>query len=172
MKQLEAPLLNTKLNSAHPFQFSGVEGCGLFLLCPTIPSHDPETPEKSRRVIKFYILQFVHFYYRCLLLEVLVAPISTNNVLQAIQRLTARRRKIDFLYSDNHQNCIAARTQIDKLHEILQSKRVVECTTNDPLNIKLVTSTHPPKTTKTKAVNEALINISKTALKKIFKMVP
>ena len=64
---------------------------------PTIPSDDPENPKKSRRVIKFYILQFVCFYYRCLHLEVLIAPIFAKNVLQAIQRFVARKGKIDFL---------------------------------------------------------------------------
>ena len=87
--------------------------------------------------------------------------------MQAIQRFVARRGKIDFLYSDNHQSFLAARTQISKLHEALQSRKVIDSTTSDPLNIKWVTST--PQTPNTNAVNEALVKISKTAFKKIFK---
>ena len=168
MRQLEAPLPNTRVNSAHPFQYSGVDGCGPFLVCPTIPSDDPENPKKSKRVIKFYILQFVFFYYRCLHLEVLIAPISAENVLQAIQRFVARRGKIDFWYSDNHQSFLAARTQISKLHEALQSRKVIDSTTTDPLNIKWVTST--PQNPNTNAVNEASVKISKTAFKRSSRM--
>ena len=52
------------------------------------------------------------------------------------------------------------------MHEILQSKGIVESTTNDPLNIKWVTSA--PQAPNTNAVNEVLIRISKTAFKKDF----
>ena len=167
MEQLEAPLPNTMLNSAHAFQYSGVNGCRPFLLCPTIPSDDPKNPRRSRRVIKFYTLQFVCFYYRFLHLEVLVAPISAENVLQAIQRFVSRRRKTDFLYSENHQSFIAARAQISKLNGVLQSKKVVERTTNEQVNIKWVIST--PQKLNINAVNEALIKISQTVFKRIFK---
>ena len=96
MKQLEAPVPNTRLTSVHSIHFSGVDGCGPFLLRPIITSDDPESPRKSKRVMKFYILKFVFSYFRCLDLEVLVVPISTENIPQEIQRFTARRGKIDF----------------------------------------------------------------------------
>ena len=82
-------------------------------------------------------------------------------------KIRCKKGKIDFLYSDNHQSFLAARTQISKLHEALQSRKVIDSTTSDPLNIKWVTFT--PQTPNTNAVNEALVKISKTAFKKIFK---
>lgn len=95
MKQLEVPLPNTRLNNAHPFQLSGVDGCGLFLLCFSIPSPESETPRRSRRMMNFYIIQFVYFNYRCIHFEVLMAPISHENVLQVIHRFVSRRDAID-----------------------------------------------------------------------------
>ena len=100
-------------------------------------------------MIKFYLLQFCCFHYRVVHLEVVVAPHSAENILLAIQRFSASRERMDFLYTDNAQSFISARNDINK---IFQSKQVQDRIKKHPLNIFWKTSC--PKTPNTNASSE------------------
>ena len=109
-------------------------------------------------------------YTRCAHFEVLVAPITAENVLLNIQRFAARRGMPQKIHSDNFKSFLSAKNQFEQLEEldtILNSDKLRAKVARPPYHIEWTNSI--PLSPWTNGIVEAIVKCFKNSFLKVFK---
>lgn len=113
IQQMMADLPSFRVNPGHPFQYTGVDFAGPFLL--------RAMSGRGQKRFKAYVCLFVCFKTRALHLEV-AKDLSTNNFMSALNRFIGRRGVPDEIRSDCGTNFVGTKAEIQAMQEFLQSE--------------------------------------------------
>nr|CAH7757847.1 unnamed protein product [Callosobruchus chinensis] len=100
-----------RVNPAPPFQVSGLDCAGPFIL--------RDRKGRGSKPYKAWICLFICMTTRAIHLEI-ATDLSTDSFLAALRRFCARRGKPTKLFSDNGTNFIGAKNEINALTNILR----------------------------------------------------
>lgn len=112
LNQIMGELPPERLNGSFPFQTTGVDYAGPFLL------RDRKT--RNYKLSKSYIAIFVCFLTKAMHIE-LVTDLTSDCFIAAFRRFVARRGKPYCIYSDNGTNFVGAKTKLDELTAFLRN---------------------------------------------------
>ena len=113
MQQMMADLPSFRVNPGHPFQHTGVDFAGPFML--------RSITGRGQKRHKAYICLFVCFKTRALHLEV-AKDLSTNNFISALNRFIGRRGLPDVIRSDCGTNFVGTKAEIEEVQQFFQSE--------------------------------------------------
>jgi len=111
-KQMMGNLPAARVIPAKPFQKTGIDYAGPFLLKPMLP--------RSKVTVKAYMAIFICFTTRAIHLEV-VSSLTTEAFLTAMRRFISRRGKPSDIFSDCGTNFVGASAEIKKLTKLINS---------------------------------------------------
>ncbi|XP_071033114.1 uncharacterized protein [Parasteatoda tepidariorum] len=111
MTQLMGSLPIDRVVPNFPFNFSGVDFCGPFMI--------KYRNQRKGVLHKMYLCIFVCFVTKALHIE-MVSDLTSEALIATLKRFFARRGKSSKLYSDNGKNFVGANREINKLLRLVK----------------------------------------------------
>lgn len=111
--QLMGNLPLDRVTKNYPFNVSGVDFCGPFLV--------KNKHQRKNNLNKVYICIFVCFVTKAIHLEI-VTDLTSDAFIAALKRFFARRGKAAKIYSDNGKNFIGANRELSRFIKIVKEK--------------------------------------------------
>lgn len=157
MKQIMGELPSERFTPARPFQTTGLDYCGPFLI-------------KDKRIrkspsFKVYIAIFVCFVTKCIHIEI-VSDLTSEAFIACLKRFISRRGKPHTIWSDNATTFVGAKNELKELFDFLQTEISVDsiakfCTIEE-INWKFI----PPRSPNFGGLWESAVKSLKTHLKR------
>ncbi|KAK9508957.1 hypothetical protein O3M35_006386 [Rhynocoris fuscipes] len=113
-KHLMGDLPHYRVQPAEPFNHCGIDYCG--------PIYYRRVLQRRSAPVKGYVALFICMVTKAVHLE-LVPDLTSKKFLNALQRVLARRGRIQFLYSDNATNFIGANNEMKELNQALRDNK-------------------------------------------------
>lgn len=147
-----------RVQQAKAFLHTGVDYAG--------PVYIVLNHKRGARSQKAYICLFVCLTTKALHLE-LVSDLSTDNFLQAFKRFLSRRGLCSVMYSDCGTNFIGAKTKLDEIYHLIESKEFVDTISTELGNRGIQWKFNPPATPHFGSLWESNVKSVKTHLYKV-----
>ncbi|XP_036143903.1 uncharacterized protein LOC118645955 [Monomorium pharaonis] len=152
--QLMGELPSVRVNINRPFLCSGVDYCG--------PFHVRDRVRRNSKKYKAYVAIFVCMTTKAVHIE-LVEDMTTEAFLGALKRFTARRGKVQEIYSDNGTNFVGADRALQQILEAEEFKNTVqEFATSERIEWHFI----PPRSPHQGGLWEAAVRSMKLHLKR------
>lgn len=114
--QLMGNLPKDRVTPDYPFNCSGVDFCGPFLV--------KYKNQRKGILHKMYVCLFICFATRAVHMEI-VSELTSEAFIACLKRFTSRRGKCAKLCSDNATNFVGANKELKRLHEIVNKPEVI-----------------------------------------------
>ena len=158
-EQVMAPLPDFRCTESPPFTHTGLDFAG-----PLFVKENPTRRGDEITTKKVWIVLFTCAATRAVHLET-VDSMSADTFLAALHRFTARRGMPTNIYSDNTKQFIRAEKELQQLHQIASSDKVIDETAQHNINWHY----NPPLSPHFGGMWERLVKSVKIPLKKVLK---
>ena len=156
--QLMGQLPESRVKPAKPFATTGIDYCGPFIY--------REGRGRCLKKLEGYIAVFVCFVCKAVHLEP-VTDQSTGTFVAALHRFTARRNKPRDIYSDNGENFVGAKNDLEKLYQLLGTDKLPPELQTYLVDNRIVWHTIPARAPHFGGLWEAAVKSAKHHLKRV-----
>lgn len=157
-QQIMGDLQAERATSSRPFNTTGVDLCGPFLI--------HEKYQRRKQPSKVYVASFICFATKGIHLEI-VSDLSSVAFIACLKRFIYRRGKPDTIWSDNATNFVGTSRELQKQFQIYLDQpevdKIVKFCSDEQISWRFI----PPRSPNFGGLWEASIKSFKTHLKKV-----
>lgn len=120
--QLMGNLPSARVNEAEPFQHTGVDFAGPFLIrkSPGRPASERTKPAPALTVLKAWIVIFVCMATRATHIDVIIG-LTIEEFMAAFERLVMRKGRVQHLYSDNGTTFVGTDKELSRILKLWEA---------------------------------------------------